>query len=202
MRLVGSVAEVGGHGFGAASVGGGIAGGTASGEAVVLGEVLDGGAGGLGGGGFLGGDGVLVGVERVVAGFGVVTIDRVEMQFGIGLGDVGDDVVGIEVGHVLEVGDGGLESVEEEAGGLVVEASVEDPGEDLGEGGLDAVRVVELGERGEDDAWAVVEVVVVVAEGGAAECGRAAADAGGAEVGAAWRLMGGLGLWSLFGLPF
>ena len=93
------------------------------------------------------------------------------------------------------------QAVQELAGALVVELVGGDAGENLGEGELDAGAVVDGGQledgvRGVDSAMAgcgAAGGVVVVAEGLAAQGGRAAAAARGEDVTAEKALDGGLG---------
>ncbi len=90
----------------------------------------------------------------------------------------------VEVG-VLEVVRGGLESVEEETGALVVEGVVGNGADDLHEGALDGVGVLEDGEvaqAGAGGVEATTDSVVEVAEDLAAQGGRAALNAVGLEV--------------------
>ena len=114
-------------------------------------------------------------------------------MFDGSLGELGFVSVG-------QVGAGDLQAVEENAGSFGVDVSGGDAAEDVVEGDLDGVAVVDglhfehaeaAGERGVGQAGAVVVVAEVVA----AEGGRAAAVAVGvdvaAEVAAGW-VMGGL----------
>jgi hypothetical protein len=100
-----------------------------------------------------------------------------------------------------EIGAGDLQAVEKMSGALGVELIAGDEGENLGEGELDAVTVVEVGHvelvgGGMDTTVAGAGAaggVVVVAELFAAQGGRAAAAAGGMDVSAEITLDGGLG---------
>ena len=117
-----------------------------------------------------------------------------EMRGSLGslrsLGDLLDGGFG-ELGFVAvgEVGAGDLKAVEEDAGALVVDVSGGDAAEDVVEGDLDGVAVVD-GLHFEDaeaaGEWGVGQAgaVVVVAEVVAAEGGRAAAVAVGVDVAA------------------
>jgi hypothetical protein len=119
-----------------------------------------------------------------------------EVAEGVVVGDVFDEGGGwLEFVAAGEVGTGDLQAVEEDAGSLVVDVAGGDAAEDVVEGDLDGVAVVDglhfedadaAGERGVGEALAVV----VVAEVLGAQGGRAAAVAVGvdvaAEVAALW----------------
>jgi len=128
----------------------------------------------------------------VVIVFGVVEVFIVPDLFvegGLGyVADIEDYVVGAgrEAGHA-EVGAGGLQGVEEEAGGFVVELSGDEEAHDLHEGDLDGVGVLEDGEcEGGDAATGavgaeldafVLESLVEITEAVAAQGGRSALSA-------------------------
>ena len=102
---------------------------------------------------------------------------------------------GLEFFLAGEVGAGDLQAVEEDGGSLVVHVSGGDAGEDVVEGDLDGVAVVdglhfEHAEAAGEGCVGQAGAVVVVAEVVAAEGGRAAAAAVGvdvaAEIAAGW----------------
>ena len=170
-----------------------------------LGEVFAAGLFYIDGGGDFGdgGDGTEVGVEddifhQVLCGVGVG--GRVGAIFGAGGGVA--RASGGDAAQIAGKGSaGGVDSVEEQTGALGVELVAGDKREDLGEGELDAGKIVEVGHfevvgGGMDStvAWAgAAGGVVVVAELLSAEGGRAAAAAGGVDVAAEVAFDGGFG---------
>ena len=108
------------------------------------------------------------------------------IAYGAGIDDDAGFDDGLEV-DAAEVGGGGLQGVEQEAGGFGVDLPVEDEAHDLHERDLDGICVLEHGqvERGASAAGAVgvehdagflpilMEVAIVVAS----ECGRSALGA-------------------------
>ena len=86
--------------------------------------------------------------------------------------------------NALEVGGRGLEDVGEDGGALEVDAVIGDGASDVVEGDLDGVGVLQ-GRHVQTDGGAV-DLVVVVAEALAAECGRSALAAVGLDEVALW----------------
>ena len=131
-----------------------------------------------------------------------------EVAVGGVVGDLVDGVGrGFGLGGAGEVGAGGLQAVEQEAGAAGVDVVTRDAADDLADGVLDGGAVLGHGEvEGAAAAAAGFGVldgaaggVVVVAEGLAAEGGAAAAVAAGEEV-AALEACGWCGLWRLHGV--
>jgi len=125
----------------------------------------------------------------VFIAFEVFVVPDVRTELGFGyVADVEDDVVGAreELGQA-EVGAGGLQGIEEEAGGFVVELSGDEEAHDLHEGDLDGVGVLEDGEfEGGDAATGavgaeldafVLKAFVEIAETVSAQGGRSALSA-------------------------